>query len=70
MWKTLERINNKFIKRPILRNLHKFVTCIKMLLYGIRKRTRQTRNWYVWLGKGIDREIHDFGGNNSSSEFC
>ena len=33
---TLERMNknHKFIKRLVLTNLHKFVTHIKMLLYG------------------------------------
>ena len=28
--------SHKFIKRPVLTNLHKFLTCIKMSLYGIK----------------------------------
>ena len=35
MHRTLECINNKFIKRPVFMNLHKFVLHIKMSLYGI-----------------------------------
>ena len=36
---TLECVLNESrkIKRPILMNLHKFVTCIKMSLYGVQK---------------------------------
>ena len=35
MHRALECINKKFIKRSVLTNSHKFLTCIKMSLYGI-----------------------------------
>ena len=35
MHEVLECVDHKFIKRPVVTNLHKFVMHIKMSLYGI-----------------------------------
>ena len=38
---------HKFIKRPVLTNLHKFLTRIKMLLYGMNYQENFLLNEYI-----------------------
>ena len=59
MHKALERMhvnkNHKFIKRPVLTKLHKFVTCTKMSLYS----TRACAYMYNTYCVGGSEKFHD-----------
>ena len=67
--------NNKFIKRPVLMNSHKFVTCIKISLYSLHTWCYPLSQWFnadtphktsmtfVNLEKGREHKINDWNNN-------